>query len=55
MDDTERSVSRECCFVSVANFTALLAKIVPKKHLRSGARILGHCDGWGEGKICKMV
>jgi hypothetical protein len=51
MDDTERSLSWECCFVSVANLTDLLAKTVPKKRLRSGARILGHSDGWGEGAI----
>lgn len=50
MDDTERSVSWECCFVSVANLTALLAKIVPKEHLRCSAAILGHCDEWWVGR-----
>jgi hypothetical protein len=44
-------VSWECCFVSVAKLTALLAKIVPKKNLRCAAAILGHCDEWGEGTI----
>lgn len=51
MDDTGRSLSWECCFVSVANLTALLAKIVPKKRLHSSTRILGHSDGWArEGR-----
>jgi hypothetical protein len=34
MDDTERSVSWECCFVRVANLTAFLAETVRKKRLR---------------------
>lgn len=51
MDDTGRSLSWECCFVSVANLTALLAKIVPEKlqRLRYSKRILGHCVGWKGG------